>query len=88
MRYKGIGYLYLLTILLITSCGQSKKKKIPEKKVKADTYELVNDWPKLPENFDLGMPTGLGIDSDNNIVVFHRAGRPWSFPHTRKQNCK
>ncbi len=80
MRYKGIGYLYLLTILLIAGCGQSKEKKITEETVKPDSYELVKDWPNFPEDFALGMPTGLGIDSDNNIVVFHRAGRPWSFP--------
>lgn len=80
MRYNGIGYLYLLTILLIAGCGQSKEKKITEETVKPDSYELVKDWPNFPEDFALGIPTGLGIDSDNNIVVFHRAGRPWSFP--------
>lgn len=80
MKYKGIGFLYLLSIILITSCGQSIEKKTTKEAVKPDSYELVKDWPNLPEDVLLGMPTGLGVDSENNIVVFHRAGRPWSFP--------
>lgn len=80
MKRKGNEYLYLLTILLITGCSQSKETKVTTEPVKADTYELVEDWPNLPEGVELGMATGLGVDSDNNIVVFHRAGRPWAFP--------
>ena len=41
---------------------------------------LVEDWPKLPKDFQLGNPVGLGINSDNNIVVFHRASRVWQDP--------
>ena len=85
MKYKGIGCLYLLTILFITSYGQSKERKILNKTIKSDTYELVNDWPDLPKDFVLGMPTGIGIDTNNNIVVFHRAGRPWSFPAPKEK---
>jgi peptidylamidoglycolate lyase len=40
-------------------------------------YELVKDWPNLPGDLKLGEPTGLGIDTSENIVVFHRAGRKW-----------
>jgi peptidylamidoglycolate lyase len=80
MEYRKIATFYLLTILLIIGCGQSKEKKITEETVKPDSYELVKDWPNLPKDFVLGNPAGLGIDSDNNIVVFHRAGRPWSWP--------
>jgi peptidylamidoglycolate lyase len=40
-------------------------------------YELVPDWPQLPGNLRLGNPTGLGFDTSQNLVVFHRAGREW-----------
>lgn len=40
-------------------------------------YELVKDWPQLPAGFVLGNPTGIGIDSNQNIFVFHRAYRKW-----------
>jgi len=50
-------------------------------------YELVKDWPRLPADFSLGSPTGIGIDRDRNILIFHRAGRKWSptspMPDTR-----
>lgn len=40
-------------------------------------YQLVNNWPNLPKGFVLGNPTGIGIDHDQNLVVFHRASREW-----------
>jgi peptidylamidoglycolate lyase len=40
-------------------------------------YELVKNWPQLPSGFVLGNPTGIGIDSHQNIFVFHRANRKW-----------
>jgi hypothetical protein len=41
---------------------------------------LVKDWPNLPEDLVLGNPTGLAIDSNNNIMVFHRGSRVWEEP--------
>lgn len=43
-------------------------------------YELVKEWPRLPKGYVLGNPTGISIDSQQNIVVFSRAGRPWMDP--------
>ena len=40
-------------------------------------YELVENWPQLPPGFELGNPTGIGVDSNQNIFVFHRANRKW-----------
>jgi peptidylamidoglycolate lyase len=31
----------------------------------------------MSEGFKLGNPTGIGIDTNENIVVFHRAERVW-----------
>jgi len=42
-------------------------------------YKLVENWPQLPKGFVLGNPTGIGIDSHQNIVVFHRASREWPY---------
>jgi peptidylamidoglycolate lyase len=80
MKYKGIVFLYLLTILLIAGCKEAKKKEITKEIVNSDSYELVKDWPNLPEDLVLGNPTGLGIDSHNNIMVFHRGSRVWEEP--------
>jgi len=41
-------------------------------------YELVKNWLDLPKDLKLGNPTGISIDTNQNIVVFHRAGREWA----------
>jgi peptidylamidoglycolate lyase len=43
-------------------------------------YELVENWPKLSQNYILSQPTGIGIDTNDNIFVFHRTGRGWTDP--------
>jgi peptidylamidoglycolate lyase len=48
--------------------------------INQDQYILVKEWPNLPDNLKLGNPTGLGVDPENNIVVFHRANRTWQQP--------
>jgi peptidylamidoglycolate lyase len=40
-------------------------------------YERVKNWPHFPKDFKLGNPTGIGIDTNQNIVVFQRADRRW-----------
>lgn len=40
-------------------------------------YERVKGWPRLPDGFHTGNPTGIGIDTEGNPVVFCRAGREW-----------
>lgn len=80
MKAEKIRFSILLTILVVTGCAQLKEQKIKEETGKPDSYELVKDWPNLPKNTAFGGPTGLAMDSNNNIVVFHRGGRPWSFP--------
>ena len=43
-------------------------------------FSLVQQWPRLSEEFKLGNPTGIGVNSENQIVVFHRASREWQYP--------
>ena len=46
----------------------------------APHYRVVHGWPQLPAGEILGQATGVGIDSKQNVWVFHRAGREWSDP--------
>lgn len=39
-------------------------------------YKVVHGWPALPEGFALGQVTGVDVDSQNRVWVFHRAARP------------
>ena len=43
-------------------------------------YEVVRDWPALPAGHTLGLCAGVGVDSHNNVFVFHRNGRAWTTP--------
>lgn len=41
------------------------------------SYEQVKNWPSLPDSITLGNPTGIDMDRDGMLAVFHRAGRKW-----------
>lgn len=38
----------------------------------ARTYRVVHGWPKLPPGYVLGQVSGVGVDSHNQVFVFHR----------------
>ena len=77
MKYHVTIILCFLIALLQLGCGNTEKKEIKTNLENLDSYILDENWPKLPDNFTLGSPTGLGIDTYGNIIVFHRSGRPW-----------
>lgn len=62
---------------MILGCKNVEEKGGNKESKNPDSYVLVKDWPKTPKGFVFGNPTGLGINSENNIVVFHRASRVW-----------
>ncbi len=43
-------------------------------------YQVVPGWPALPEGVTLGLCAGIGVDSHDNVFVFHRNGRAWKVP--------
>ena len=77
MKFKQNSIFYFLLAILIFGCKNSEKIKPEKESKKSDSYVLDNDWPKFPDNFNLGNPTGLGLDTNGNIIAFHRSGRTW-----------
>ena len=77
MKYARIIITFFFILLLLLGCNSLQEKRESKN---SDTYTLQNNWPKLPNGFKLGNPTGLGINSENNIVVFHRGSRKWVEP--------
>jgi len=71
-------FFALLVTGIILSC-QSKTTSNQDS-VSQTNYELVNGWPELSKDYKLGQPSGIGIDKDEHIFVFHRAGRKWTTP--------
>jgi len=43
-------------------------------------YKLVKDWPPPDPSLHYSQPSGLGIDSQQNIFVFNRTCRIWKEP--------
>ena len=64
------NYFLFLSLLFFICCADNS----------VITYELADDWPRLPNDFILGNPTGIGVSSGNDIVVFHRGSRVWQTP--------
>ena len=77
MLKKIIYSILILVGLLIASYFLQPIKKGKELDL-TTKYELVKNWLDLPKNLILGNPTGISIDKNQNIVVFHRADRNWS----------
>jgi peptidylamidoglycolate lyase len=78
MVFKRIIYFLLLLAILLITCYYLQPKKRGTGNDNFTRYKLVKDWPVLPAGYKLGNPTGIGVDSNQNIIVFHRAGRKWS----------
>ncbi len=76
IKYSYLIASYCLIIISLCACRQRESSV----QTGSDGYILVQDWPNLSKDFVLGNPTGLGIDSKSNIVVFHRASRVWQSP--------
>ena len=77
MRFKKIIYLVLILTGLLILCYILQDKKIGKGNDTTIKYELEKSWLKLPGTLTLGNPTGLGLDTNQNIFIFHRAGREW-----------
>jgi peptidylamidoglycolate lyase len=68
--------LFALSIFLY-GCSTEKEKK---QETSTSAYELVKDWPRLESTYQMGNPTGIGIDNEQHIFVFNRAYRKWVEP--------
>lgn len=66
-----------LLILLLSACLAISCNTHEQSAPNQVHYTLVQHWPALPAGFVLGNPTGIGIDTSGNVLVFHRAGRTW-----------
>lgn len=69
----------LLPFALLLFHVHCKSRHQPAAGISLTNYQLVPNWPSLPANYVLGNPTGIDMDTAQNLVVFHRAGREWPF---------
>lgn len=64
--------LMALIFVLAFSCNPSPRKTTNQQSITAEDFKQVHNWPNLPDNFILGIPPAIGIDSHQNIFVFQR----------------
>lgn len=48
--------------------------------INSQSFNLNNNWPHDSTSDLVGSPVGLGINSNDELVVFHRGDRQWTFP--------
>lgn len=72
-------YSRIFTLLLIIVLGfgvfWGYKKYSPSST--GEVYSLVSNWPQLPEGITIGQVSGVGVSSNGDVFVFHRAERIW-----------
>jgi DNA-binding beta-propeller fold protein YncE len=77
--FKTTNYSFLLSLIFFISFNDNNSDK---KDTRGDfsNYALVKDWPQLPKGYVLSQVTGVGIDTNQNVFLFHRTGRQWTEP--------
>lgn len=72
---------FIFAFIITVSIFSCKEKKNSEKdSLHQVNYELVHSWPELSKGYKLSQPTGVGIDKEDHIFIFHRTGRKWTTP--------
>ena len=79
MVFKKLFYFIAIFIVALFCSYIFQQRKIGKGYSTSVKYELVKDWLKLTDSMLLGNPTGIGIDTSQNIFIFHRASREWNF---------
>ena len=75
---KGLVFIGLISFFSF----KHTQKPSEIKKVSATPtgYYLEQGWPQLSFGYHLSQPSGIGIDTSQNIFVFNRPGRVWTDP--------
>lgn len=79
MVFKKLFYFIAIFIVALFCSYIFQQRKIGKGYSTSVKYELVKDWLKLTDSMLLGNPTGIGIDTSQNIFIFHRGRREWNF---------
>jgi len=74
---KKIIYSFLILSMVLVAAYIFQPIKRGKGSDQTTNYVRLKNWPKLPDSLLLGNPVGIGIDTNQNIVVFQRAGREW-----------
>jgi DNA-binding beta-propeller fold protein YncE len=71
MRAMRIGFLLIVTLVIVASSGQAQLKSGPPLPQK-----LVRNWAKLPPGWNFGECVAVSVDKDDNVWVYNRGKHP------------
>ena len=70
--------IIILVGILLLGTGWVVRKYYVAPPASGEPYYLVLNWPHLPDDIRVGQVSGIDVDSNGNVYVFHRADRVWS----------
>jgi hypothetical protein len=71
MKINAISLIAVFIILISCRNQKSNTNSLNNDRENITEYTLDSNWPELADNFQLGTPTGIDLDSQGNIFVFH-----------------
>ena len=74
------GVLFFGLICIFSFHGNEKPTDALNHITELPRYYLEQGWPQLSFGYQLSQPSGIGIDTSQNIFVFNRTGRTWEEP--------
>lgn len=75
MKLYSRVFILLSIIIVVFVITWGYKKYSPP--ASGETYQLVSNWAQYPEGISVGQVSGVGVDSNGDVFVFHRAERIW-----------
>ena len=72
--------LTIFGLIIFIVCSSIKYVHGQTKENNTSRYELEKDWLQVPKTYEFGQVSGISIDNNQNIFVFHRTGRWWTNP--------
>src|SRR5947209_5716148 len=71
-------------LLLLVASGGSVSRLNVKAEPSLERFEEVKDWPRLPPAVPLGEVSGVAVDVNGHVFIFHRPGRGFDTTATEK----
>ncbi|HWW83803.1 MAG TPA: peptidyl-alpha-hydroxyglycine alpha-amidating lyase family protein [Vicinamibacterales bacterium] len=78
----GVGFA--ITVLLLVASGSHGSRLNVEAEARLERFEEVKNWPRLPPSVQLGEVSGVAVDVNGHVFIFHRPGRGFETTATEK----
>lgn len=75
MKLYSRVFILLAIIIIVFGITWDYKKYSPPPS--GETYQPIPNWAQYPEGISIGQVSGVGVDSNGDVFVFHRAERIW-----------